>query len=263
MKIPHPLYVLQRLSLRDALSYKFADPWYGLLSKFGLSTLGKVYSLHPKGSQWPVHLRVNSSDGKAFRMIYMDREYAALDDLMDVKLIVDCGANVGFASAYFLDRFPQTQVIAIEPDDRNVALLRRNLEPYGDRVTIYPTGVWSHATGLVVSKGRHGDGQEWSTQVRECRAGETADLQAMDLQTILERSGFDTIDLLKVDIERSETEVFSQNYETWLSRTHNIVIELHGADCEQVFFQALSASTYVLSRFGEVTICKALQSAAQ
>jgi len=192
-------------------------------------------------------------------MIYMDHEYAALDDLDDVKLIVDCGANVGFASTYFLNRYPQAHVIAVEPDDRNVEMLRRNLQPYGDRATIHATGIWSHTTGLVVCKGQYRDQQEWSTQVRECRAGETADIQAMDLQTILEKSGFDAIDLLKVDIERSEAEVFSLNYDIWLKRTHSIVIELHDSDCERIFFQALSPYTYDLSRFGEVTTCKALQ----
>jgi FkbM family methyltransferase len=136
------------------------------------------------------------------------------------------------------------------------------LQSYGDRATIHPTGIWSHTTGLVVCKGQFGDQQEWSTQVRECRAGETADIQAMDHQTILEKSGFDAIDLLKIDIERSEAEVFSVNYETWLKRTRSIVIELHDSDCERIFFQALSSYAYALSRFGEVTICKSLQSAA-
>lgn len=262
MKIPHQFHVLKNLGLRDIVAYKFADPWYGLLSRLGLSAPGKTYSLHVRGDRWPVHLRANSSDGSAFRMIYIDHEYGALDGLDDVKLIVDCGANAGFASTYFLNRYPQAHVIAVEPDDRNVEMLRRNLQPYGNRTTIYATGVWSHTTGLVVSKGQHGDQKEWSTQVRECRADEIADIQAMDLQTILQQSGFDVIDLLKVDIERSEAEVFSQNYETWLNQTRNIVIELHDDDCERVFFQALSPYTYALSRFGEVTICQALQPAA-
>ena len=60
-------------------------------------------------------------------MIHVDLEYEPLDDLDDIRLVVDCGANVGYASAYFLSHFPQARVIAVEPDDQKFEALRRNL----------------------------------------------------------------------------------------------------------------------------------------
>ena len=53
-----------------------------------------------------VYCRAHTSDLGVFRQIFIDREYRCLDDVQEPRLIVDCGANVGYASAYFLARHP-------------------------------------------------------------------------------------------------------------------------------------------------------------
>lgn len=252
---------LRRLGFQNLALYLGADIWHRGLAKLGRTTRHKVYRLHAASSAWPLQVRANTSDKKVFCMIHVDREYEPLDDLDNVQLVVDCGANVGYASAYFLSRFPQAQVIAVEPDDRNFEMLRGNMQPYGDRVSLRHAGVWSHPADLVVCRSAYRDGGAWATQVRECRDGEAADVRATDIATLLAESGCDVIDLLKIDIERSETVVFARNFESWLGRVRNLVIELHDEECRQVFFQALSAYTYDLCQSGELTICKDLRPA--
>ena len=63
-------------------------------------------------------------------------------------------------------------------------------------------------------------------------------------------------DILKIDIESAETVVFSQNYEKWLRKVQNIVIELHGEECEAIFFKAMSPYKYDLYTSGELTVCR-------
>jgi hypothetical protein len=72
--------------------------------------------------------------------------------MFGVRLIIDCGANVGYSSAYFLSRFPYCQVIAVEADPDNFVILRRNLDRYEDRVRLIHVGVWSQKVGLVLSR---------------------------------------------------------------------------------------------------------------
>jgi hypothetical protein len=66
------------------------------------------------------------------------------------------------------------------------------------------------------------------------------------------------IDLLKIDIERSELELFSRHTGDWLPRVRNLCIELHDTDCRDVFFSALSSYTYTLRTQGDLTICQNL-----
>ncbi len=255
------LWRLGHLGFHDFAVYFGADLWHRGLAKLGLAAREKVYLLRAGSSAWPLQVRANTSDKKVFCMIHVDREYAPLDDLDDVRLVVDCGANVGYASAYFLSRFPQARVVAVEPDDRNFEMLRRNMQPYGDRASLRHAGVWSHPAALVVCRSAYRDGGAWATQVRECQGGEAADVQATDIGTLLAESGCDVIDILKIDIERSELVVFARNFEPWLGRVRNLVIELHDEECRQVFFQALSPYTYDLCQSGELTICKDLRPA--
>lgn len=261
-RIQRQIEKVSYLGLRNAAVYLCADRWHRGLAKLGLTTRNKVYLLRVRSSAWPLQLRANTSDKQAFCMIHVDLEYEPLDDLDDIRLVVDCGANVGYASAYFLSHFPQARVIAVEPDDQNFEALRRNMQPYGGRASLRHAGVWSHPADLVVCRDTHQAGAEWAIQVRECRDGEAADVQATDLTTLLAESGADAIDLLKIDIERSELEVFARNFEPWLGRVRNLVIELHDEECRRVFFQALSSYTYDLSESGELTICRNLRPAA-
>src|SRR5262245_51635214 len=84
-----------------------------------------VFRIHPRSSMYPLFGRRSSSDVEVFHQVFIEREYKCLDDLSDVGLIIDCGANVGYSSAYFLSKHPTSRIIAVEPDPDNFAMLRR------------------------------------------------------------------------------------------------------------------------------------------
>lgn len=81
-----------------------------------------------KYSRFPLRCRAGTSDQGVFNQIFVQRACQCLDDVASADLIVDCGANVGYSSAYFLSRFPGATVIAVEPDAQNFAALEWNLQ---------------------------------------------------------------------------------------------------------------------------------------
>jgi FkbM family methyltransferase len=201
-----------------------------------------------------------SSDSAVFDQIFIDEEYSCLRDLEDVRVGLDLGANVGFSSAYFLSQFPNSRFIAVEPDDRNIAICRTNLRPYGGRVRLLHGAVWSKTTTLCLSKGAFGDGREWATTVHEATPeGELGSINAWDVSSLIEMAGGDMVDLLKIDIEGAELHVFGPEAQLWLPRVRNICIELHGKECSERFFSALARFDYDLSESGELTICRNLR----
>ncbi|MES2460800.1 MAG: FkbM family methyltransferase [Armatimonadota bacterium] len=223
------LKAIQNVGIASAVQYWLARrrrPNPNLGNGNGYETV----TLTPRNARFPLYARIGSSDIEVYRQIFTEREYECIDDIKDVRRIIDCGANVGYASAYFLSRHPDASVIAIEPDMDNFALLQKNLASYGDRVHMIHAGVWSHDTDLSLR--RTGEGNEWSISVEESGPNEHPDIRAIGLTEVFNRAGTDDIDILKIDIEGSEKIVFSQNYELWLPRTRNIVMELHGLECE-------------------------------
>jgi FkbM family methyltransferase len=215
---------------------------------------------HPRQAVHPLAIRCDTSDLSVFRQIFVRREYGCLDDLPDVRLVIDCGANVGYSSAYFLSRFPNCRVVAVEPDPGNFAMLQRNLSPYGGRVRLVRAGVWSHTVGLVMSQDPYRDGREWSKQVRLCRPGEEPDFEGVDIGSLLSASGCGRVSLLKMDIEGAEAVVFSDNYQPWLPSVDAIAVELHDDSCfgqaSEVFYSAIGGPGFQVSRSGELTICR-------
>jgi FkbM family methyltransferase len=211
--------------------------------------------LWPKTSRYPLCCRPGTSDRSVYHQVFVDNEYACLDEIRSPELIIDCGANVGYSAAYFLSRFPNALLIAIEPDSGNYATLRKNVARYGKRVRTIRAGVWSRPCGLKVDRTGYRDSRDWAVQVRECATGEFPDVPGISIDDVLAQSGCDRISILKIDIERSELEVFRERCHHWLERCDAIVIELHDAECERVFHRAVHPPDFVIWRYGELTVC--------
>lgn len=192
-----------------------------------------------------MHCRAfSSSDIDVFKHIFVLREYHCLDELSAPELIIDCGANAGFSTAYFLTRFPEAKVIAVEPDPGNFESLARNVAPCGARCETVEAGVWSKPCGLKFPEIPFGDGREWARSVREATADETPDVKAVDIGSLLQQSGGTRISLLKIDIEGSEETVFSGSHTAWLDRVDHLIIELHGEECTRLYLEAVTKAGF-------------------
>jgi FkbM family methyltransferase len=225
----------------------------GLRSRFTQNQHAILY--WTKYAQSPLRVRPKTTDRSIFWQIFGDREYRCLDGLENPRLIIDCGANVGYSSAYFLTRFPHSHVIAVEPDIDNFDLLRTNLAPYGERCRLVNSAVWSKSTGLMFVEATL-RGPECSRRVRESSGDEKPSMIATDIRRLLMESGFDRISILKIDIEGSEIELFSSNYSEWLPWVDHLVIELHNDDCAVAFQNAIRTEPFVLSRCEELVVCR-------
>lgn len=219
-----------------------------LQRKFG----GEVIKLSSKQLKYPIYARKGSSDMLVFDQIFVEDEYRPLLRLKDPRLILDCGANVGYSSAYFLSAFPETYVIAVEPDPDNFALLVNNLAPYAGRYRAIQAAVWPYTEKLRFSKSFSGRGMEWGRTVERAVNSDAA-IDTVSIPTLL--AGHDRISLLKVDIEGAERELFSVAHDLWIGKVDNIAIELHGREAEKIFFDAIPKDRFRLSRSGELTIC--------
>src|SRR5262249_49751317 len=180
--------------------------------------------LNLRGYPHPLYFRHGTSDIRVVRQIFLKEEYEGFGNEKDLSYIIDCGANIGCTALYLLSKYPKAKLIAIEPDQGNFAVLQKNLEPFGERAQAVRAGLWSSDQKLRVDRGHFGDGREWSFQVRVCREGEEADVNAVSLDSVLRSAKWDRIDLAKIDIEKAEIEVFSTGYDSWLSRTRNLAI---------------------------------------
>jgi FkbM family methyltransferase len=257
----HVQQVVRKLGVVGAAHYLVKARLLGALRILApwANVKSRPYSLLSPECSTAMWCRPHTSDRLAFAQIFIERGYPLPRDLQP-KLIIDCGANVGYASLFFLSRYPGARVIALEPDDRNYDLLTRNLQPFGDRVHMIHGAIWPRETGLRVVKGCFGDGLEWATQVRECHAGEAAELTGTTIASLMARSRDHVVDLLKLDIEGAEAELFAGNLD-WIDKVLLLVIELHGPESSRTFHRAMLGRPFKISVCGELTIAERVQAA--
>ena len=143
---------------------------------------------------------------------------------LPVRVIVDAGANIGMETVRMRHFFPQARVLAIEPSAENYRVLVRNAAEDEDFVETLNNGIWSSETALHLQPGPTNE----AFSVRPAEPGEPIDLQAISMNAILQRVGGE-IDILKMDIEGSEYEVFSNNTE-WVDHVKAFVFECPDRD---------------------------------
>ena len=180
---------------------------------------GKLSSSKYKGS---FNLRPNTSDYYTFDQVFLRDQYN-IQFPFELKTIIDAGANIGLASLYFSHKYPQSKIVAIEPSKENFDILSQNIAPYPN-VKAFCKGLWNKDVHLAIT---NTDGVKNAFMVAETTADNPNAIPAICISTIMHEQSWERIDLLKIDIEGSEKEVFETNYETWLPKTRAVVIELH------------------------------------
>jgi FkbM family methyltransferase len=214
---------------------------------------GSLLQLRPKRYRYPISLRRGTSDIQTFYKIFYFKEYDIKFPITP-KVILDCGANVGLASVFFSNKYPDAKIIAIEPEASNFDLLKKNTAPYPNVVCLQK-GIWNREANLTIVGGK----DKWGFQTLESDKQTQNSIPAIAINQIMEYYDLEEIDVLKIDIEGAEKELFEKNIEEWLPKTKFIVIELHDdfkKGCSKAFFNALSSFEYKLSASGENFICE-------
>jgi FkbM family methyltransferase len=172
-------------------------------------SMSRLRRVNLPGYHHPLYFRPHTSDVQVIRQVFVQREYAAVEKLTDVRLIIDGGANIGCTSFFLLHAYPDARLIAVEPDAGNMAVCKKNLARFRSRVTFVQAGIWENDAPLKVVRGEYRDGQAWSFQVRPCESYDRYDFRGVTIGELLRTSGCDRIDLLKMDIEGAEEVVFA------------------------------------------------------
>ena len=169
-----------------------------------------------------IYLRMASLDVRVFRNIFIRQDYALpAGPAGEAASIVDLGAYTGFSTLYCARRYPSATVIALEPDDENYACFQKNVGDYlaSGRVKALQACV-SNVTGTVQFKMQ---GESWA---RSMVAKGGVEVPAFSLTDLFEKYGLEKVDILKMDIEGAEKQVFESAGE-WLDRVGWILIEIH------------------------------------
>ncbi len=221
----------------------------------GLRCFVKLYLLKARKVQlagYPViQLRANSTDIDIFNQVLINEEYKLV--LPDAPaVIVDGGGNIGLTALYFAQKYPQASIFTFEPDAANYQVLSANTHSI-PRIQAFEEALWYHNNGVYMQAAAANDSHSVTAN-----ASDTASMVATKtLLRLIHEKKISCIDVLKLDIEGAEKELFEHDAQQWLPYIKTLVIELHDRfkpGCSKSLFTALQSHTYDLSIQGELLI---------
>jgi FkbM family methyltransferase len=209
----------------------------------------EVYSFNLIGFKNTVFLRAIRADMQSFNNTFIDTYLDKKPYLSDAKFIIDAGANIGYTAILFANWWPQSKIISIEPDQENYLLTLKNTSEYAN-ITVINGGLWNKEADLKIEAG-----QEDGFVVREVNLGQQSIkpenlTKGISIEQVLKHYHFTHIDFLKMNIEGSEKEIFSENYQNWLPETKAMLIELHdgkNAGCSKAVFSTCNLYDFAVA----------------
>ncbi len=191
-------------------------------------------------------LRPGTTDIAIFKQLFFNRCYD-LPYPFAPATIIDAGANIGLACVFFAKRFPDARIVALEPEAGNYQLLKKNTSALPN-VACLRSALWPREELLDVTDPGLGAA---GFAVDASAAGE---VPAYTVNKIMDQFEMTTVDILKIDIEGSEAELFSEGADVWLRKTKCLIIEVHDEirqGCSNALFAALAPLNFRMSVHGE------------
>lgn len=168
-----------------------------------------------------VPLRTNGHDLGLLRQIFLRHDYQM--EAKNVRRILDLGANIGMAALYLSRLFPEAEIACVEPSPANLPFLKQTLQLNKVNARVFEAAAGSEPGTIDL----------YMSDMPDCNSvypieGSTGTVKVplVSVPEIMKTMGWDSIDLLKIDIEGAEREVLGQN-NSWLANVRLITGEGH------------------------------------
>ena len=197
-----------------------------------------------------------------------DDDYAVIREIFNLNIyrfegnflgqknpvVLDVGANIGVFTLFVLSVAHQAgkavHVYAIEPEENNIEILRKNLLANkqlferGSKVTVIPKGVsdFSGYSGITNNAGSS----------RLTGAANTQEIEIITYDELLEEVGENKIDFVKCDIEGSELPMITGASEASILRARRYAIEFDEHNNSEDFISIIKPflNDFSFSTFG-------------
>jgi FkbM family methyltransferase len=226
----HPVANFFLENAKDMVRLGIAFP-----ARYARMLFSDIYTVSVPGVG-PIHVRKRSTDILVLRQVFrtnqlelwsdpladrLDKRYRQILDQDKVPLIIDAGANNGCSSLWFAKKFPDSKVVAIEPDHENCEMCRINTKEKSN-ITVIEAAIGG-ASGFVTLE--NPSQQSWGVQTTRDGVGNKVEIRTVNDIVGSLGSKYELF-IVKIDIEGFESDLFSHDTD-WLGSAMAVMIELH------------------------------------
>ena len=227
------------------LSYHWKDFWFNT-KIFPFSIVIKYYTfsyiLHRKSLtvrlkkknlqtyKWRIRCR-NRIDRNVIDYVFFKQYHQSTyaDIKTTAPIILDLGSNIGLTIADYKIKYPNSIIYGYEMDKENYDLAVENSRKFSN-VNLFNKAVWTKKSVITYQNNDISDA--YSIDVNYSAKG--VQIECLSIPDILVENSIGFVDILKMDIEGAELEIFYNQNLSWLSIIKSFNIEFHHQTEEQM-----------------------------
>ncbi len=204
-----------------------------ILRKYGARSLLRVISSHLRRKD--LHFQYKGAEiilnHEAAAIYHMLNSVEKLENLVmaipeaNLEVILDIGANCGLFSLFANMRFPTAKIYAFEPSPQLQTVLTQNIGSRGVEIIKKAVAEKDGIQTLFVNR----RSQQTNSLIRDsvtpfADVVEHVEVEAVCLDTFLEQTGINSIDIMKVDVQGAESRVLRGGRRV-LDKTKYLILE--------------------------------------
>lgn len=141
---------------------------------------------------------------------------------IQINTIVDLGANIGIESIRLSHLYKNARIIAVEAEKGNFQKLQKNTSN-NYQIEVVHAAIWSENCNLKLLPANDGNNQGW--HLKKAEAKQDFDMTGITFEELIQTHKLKSIDILKIDIEGAEVELFGDKFGEWIHDVKCLVIE--------------------------------------
>ena len=216
-----------------------------------LNAPGGARRFYHRGSRADLGVLAQIFKNKDYSLHRLKRgaELHRLGSTLSKPLIIDGGANIGASVCWFAFNFPNSRIVAFEPDPANFDLLRRNTE--GLNVELHQAALGAHDGRVRLDDPGEG---EWGYRTHSSEDGDVPLVSMARIVAEKAAAGYCGF-IAKIDIEGGEADLFTPPTD-WVDLFPLMIVELHdwllpGQGTSRGFLQCVAARDRDFVHLGE------------
>ncbi len=188
-------------------------------------------------------IRHNSADLNLYLQTFKQHLYK-LNGIEQLKTIFDIGAYNGTTTRYFAQNAPNSTIHAFEPGISTFKALKYNLKSFPN-VKLVQAAL--HSTAKILEIGSDTNFDLGGSIVSKLNREKVEEVKCLNINKYCKDQNIQNIDLLKVNIEGGEIDLFNTIDESLIKNIKIIFVDLHDrkvSGCSKALFDRLTSYNY-------------------
>ncbi|MFP4403805.1 MAG: FkbM family methyltransferase [Candidatus Woesearchaeota archaeon] len=216
------------------------NPWTYAYDYFKLKKKDLIFKLRKYNLK--LIIRPQTYDRAVFGEVFLFEEYPLKVSKKEM-IIIDVGAHIGFFTLYAKRLFPNSTIYSFEPDKQNFSYLNKNLNLNKIKgVKSFNLAVSNSDNKIDFYLSEHNVGHS----THKTKDSKKISIDSISFTSIIKENKINWVDILKVDIEGGEYDLFYNLNKNVLKKVNLILLEWHNLDKDKNNWKELKK--YLISK---------------